>query len=155
MVWHGPQRGYLENGEQASDFKIRRLTFCLPGMNLQAPPNHPDPIYAGFRSRPQDRGPPRGQHHRGGKLDLSTTPCVTPAACVGGIYAYMHPGMPMGSGVGPVRTEWEDYWGQGRPQLAPPPPPPSVTTPCISLSQHLVRSYLPTSLFHNQQSWKS
>jgi len=48
MVWHGPQRGYLENG-----------------MNLQAPPNHPDPIYAGFRSRPQDRGPPRGQHHRG------------------------------------------------------------------------------------------
>ena len=51
-----------------SDFKIR-LTLCLPGMNLQAPPNHPDPIYAGFRSRPQDRGPPRGQHHRGGKLD--------------------------------------------------------------------------------------
>jgi len=82
MVWHGPQRGYLENG-----------------MNLQAPPNHPDPIYAGFRSRPQDRGPPRGQHHRGG-----------------GIYAYMHPGMPMmGSGNGPATTEWEDYWGQGRP----------------------------------------
>jgi len=52
MVWHGPQRGYLENG-----------------MNLQAPPNHPDPIYAGFRSRPQDRGPPRGQHHRGGDYE--------------------------------------------------------------------------------------
>ena len=100
--------------QSLSDFKIRRLTFCPPGMNLQAPPNHPDPIYAGFRSRPQDRGPPRGQHHRGGKLNPpSTTPYVTP---VGGIYAYMHPGMPMGSaGVGPVRTEWEDYWGQGRP----------------------------------------
>merc|ERR1719192_2034387 len=33
-------------------------------MNLQAPPNHPDPIYAGFRSRPQDRGPPRGQQRK-------------------------------------------------------------------------------------------
>ena len=90
-----------------------RADFLLPGMNLQAPPNHPDPIYAGFRSRPQDRGPPRGQHHRGGKLDPFHHPCVT-CACVG-IYAYMHPGMPMGSGNGPATTEWEDYWGQGRP----------------------------------------
>ena len=67
MVWHGPQRGYLENGEPPSQSGTS-LIFCSPGMNLQAPPNHPDPIYAGFRSRPQDRGPPRGQHHRGGRL---------------------------------------------------------------------------------------
>ena len=53
------------------------IDFLPPGMNLQAPPNHPDPIYAGFRSRPQDRGPPRGQHHRGGRLKPPPTPCVT------------------------------------------------------------------------------
>jgi len=48
MVWHGPQRGYLDNGG---------------GINLTAPTNHPDPIYAGFRSRPQDRNP-RGPNHQ-------------------------------------------------------------------------------------------
>jgi len=41
MVWHGPQRGYIDTG----------------GMNLQAPPNHPDPIYAGFRAHPFERNP--------------------------------------------------------------------------------------------------
>ena len=51
MVWHGPQRGYGPDG-----------------MSLQAPAGHPDPIYAGFRSRPEERGP-RGRpgHHRGGE----------------------------------------------------------------------------------------
>lgn len=55
MVWHGPQRGYGPDG-----------------INLQAPAGHPDPIYAGFRSRPEDRGP-RGRpgHHRGGEVFVS------------------------------------------------------------------------------------
>ena len=77
MVWHGPQRGYLENGEPPSQSGTS-LIFCSPGMNLQAPPNHPDPIYAGFRSRPQDRGPPRGQHHRGGRLNPLHHPLRNP-----------------------------------------------------------------------------
>jgi len=54
MVWHGPQRGYLDNVPK--------------GMNLNAPPNHPDPIYAGFRTRPFERNPTTrvpAQQHRG------------------------------------------------------------------------------------------
>lgn len=54
MVWHGPQRGYLDNVPK--------------GMNLNAPPNHPDPIYAGFRTRPFERNPTTRvptQQHRG------------------------------------------------------------------------------------------
>ena len=40
------------------------------GMNLNAPPNHPDPIYAGFRTRPFERNPTTrvpAQQHRGGE----------------------------------------------------------------------------------------
>lgn len=45
-------------------------SFPVPkGINMTAPPNHPDPIYAGF-SRPFERNPttrvPTG-HHRGGE----------------------------------------------------------------------------------------
>jgi len=57
MVWHGPQRGYLDNVPK--------------GMNLNAPPNHPDPIYAGYRTRPFERNPTTrvpAQQHRGGEL---------------------------------------------------------------------------------------
>merc|ERR1719402_926372 len=69
MVWHGPHRGYLDNVPK--------------GMNLNAPPNHPDPIYAGFRTRPFERNPttrvptqqPRGDYesdysHIYGRLPL-------------------------------------------------------------------------------------
>jgi len=58
MVWHGPQRGYLD-----------------AGMNLQAPPNHPDPIYAGFRTRPFERNPTTrvpAQQHRGAFTEWET-----------------------------------------------------------------------------------
>ena len=44
--------------------------FAVPkGINMTAPPNHPDPIYAGF-SRPFERNPTTRvptQHHRGGE----------------------------------------------------------------------------------------
>ena len=44
--------------------------FPVPkGINMTAPPNHPDPIYAGF-SRPFERNPTTRvatQHHRGGE----------------------------------------------------------------------------------------
>ena len=52
------------------------------------------------------------------EVEVSQTPTNNPLSNlpVLGIYAYMHPGMPMmGSGNGPATTEWEDYWGQGRP----------------------------------------
>jgi len=61
MVWHGPQRGYLDNVPK--------------GMNLNAPPNHPDPIYAGFRTRPFERNPttrvPTQQHRSDYESDYS------------------------------------------------------------------------------------
>jgi len=53
LVWGGHQRGYLDNVPK--------------GINMTAPPNHPDPIYAGF-SRPFERNPTTRvatQHHRG------------------------------------------------------------------------------------------
>ena len=52
------------------------------------------------------------------EVEVSRAPTNNPLSNlpVLGIYAYMHPGMPMmGSGNGPATTEWEDYWGQGRP----------------------------------------
>jgi len=61
MVWHGPQRGYLDNVPK--------------GMNLNAPPNHPDPIYAGFRTRPFERNPTTrvpAQQHRGAFTEWET-----------------------------------------------------------------------------------
>jgi len=57
LVWGGPQRGYLDNVPK--------------GINMTAPANHPDPIYAGF-SRPFERNPTTrvptshvAQQHRG------------------------------------------------------------------------------------------
>ena len=46
------------------------------GVNMQAPANHPDPIYAGF-ARPFERNPTTRvaptQQHRGGKLSHTNT----------------------------------------------------------------------------------
>ena len=87
LVWGGPQRGYLDNGksphcnshslstpgdclQSAITYKTIHFYFPVPkGINMTAPPNHPDPIYAGF-SRPFERNPTTRvptQHHRGGK----------------------------------------------------------------------------------------
>ena len=106
LVWGGPQRGYLDNGESNTisrdtiTITLTSLTvtmiihitshhlallsqlsphshssFPVPkGINMTAPPNHPDPIYAGF-SRPFERNPTTRvptQHHRGGKSGHST-----------------------------------------------------------------------------------
>ena len=81
LVWGGPQRGYLDNGKSGpttshspcSLQSLPTIHFYFPvpkGINMTAPPNHPDPIYAGF-SRPFERNPTTRvptQHHRGGKL---------------------------------------------------------------------------------------
>lgn len=69
MAWPGPHGGYIDNVPK--------------GINLNPPPNHPDPIYAGFRSRPFERNPttrvpaqqPRGDYesdysHIYGRLPL-------------------------------------------------------------------------------------
>ena len=49
---------------------LSHSSFPVPkGINMTAPPNHPDPIYAGF-SRPFERNPTTrvpSQHHRGGE----------------------------------------------------------------------------------------
>ena len=90
LVWGGPQRGYLDNGEfcrltshltshitltyltslKHSNTLTSHFSFPVPkGINMTAPPNHPDPIYAGF-SRPFERNPTTRvptQHHRGGE----------------------------------------------------------------------------------------
>jgi len=62
LVWGGHQRGYMDN--------------VAKGVNMQAPANHPDPIYAGF-ARPFERNPTTRvaptQQHRGGKLSHTNT----------------------------------------------------------------------------------
>ena len=79
LVWGGPQRGYLDNGKsrtstgtvchQAPGHHAHSYFPVPKGINMTAPPNHPDPIYAGF-SRPFERNPTTRvatQHHRGGE----------------------------------------------------------------------------------------
>ena len=79
LVWGGPQRGYLDNGKsrtstgtvchQSPDHHYHSYFPVPKGINMTAPPNHPDPIYAGF-SRPFERNPTTRvatQHHRGGE----------------------------------------------------------------------------------------
>ena len=84
LVWGGHQRGYLDNGKthshlpplsHHSHYSHYIVTyFPVPkGINMTAPPNHPDPIYAGF-SRPFERNPTTRvatQHHRGGELEVT------------------------------------------------------------------------------------
>ena len=79
LVWGGPQRGYMDNGEWRGAGRRGLLAhqhililslFAVPkGINMTAPANHPDPIYAGF-ARPFERNPTTrvpAQQHRGGK----------------------------------------------------------------------------------------
>merc|ERR1719189_3197287 len=60
LVWGGPQRGYMDNVPK--------------GINMTAPANHPDPIYAGF-ARPFERNPTTrvpAQQHRGAFTEWET-----------------------------------------------------------------------------------
>ena len=99
---------------------------------MTAPPNHPDPIYAGF-SRPFERNPTTRvptQHHRGGESGHSTE--LAPHHYSHRYFTiyfinFAHSNSNYFSRT--AFTEWENYWGKENRKWSPAPHPALISWP--------------------------